>query len=156
MKTEQQKIEVIHNGIAITYDDSRDLFTFELRGRCRSAPSIGKAKEIIDKPAPEQKKPFQRIKAWYEGNYGRDGWRQVEITSIAEKSWGSYEVWVLDGKQRRKLWANSVYPVNPTTDAQVKEHAELRRMEREYSDKASKLKERMKHYQIPEDEDADA
>jgi hypothetical protein len=41
---------ITHDDITITYDEKDNRWHFELRGRQRSAESLAKAKEFIDKP----------------------------------------------------------------------------------------------------------
>ena len=117
-------IKVNYDGVEITYLEKDDKWTFTLRGRERSAESLAKAKEAIDKPAPEAKKAFERIpaiKVNYSGIVKRG-----EITSIAESRAYSNrkEVWFTNGEGRRKEDASEMYSVTPENDRLIAEHAE--------------------------------
>lgn len=115
------EMKTIYEGIEIAYDESANLWRFELRGRQRSADSLAKAKEYIDKPIPEGKKAFQRIPAIRLRNYDSDPDRG-EITSIAEgyKYSNSKEVWFIGAdKNRRKHYASDFIAVNDANTAML-------------------------------------
>lgn len=110
MSTAEQ-LKVAYDGIEITYDESSDSWKFELRGRARSAESLAKAKEYIDKPIPADKKAFARIPAVYMRYYDATP-DTGEITSIAETPRYSSlsEVWFVGSdKARKKLNARDMY-----------------------------------------------
>ncbi len=106
MKTEYNEIE-------ISYDEGRDRWLFELRGRSRSADSLAKAKEAIDKePAEKRQQTFPRFQAYF---WRYDDLKVVTVTSIAEEaSYGKSKVfWVMDKDNRRsKELQHSLFPVN--------------------------------------------
>src|SRR5687767_3440774 len=113
-------IQVVHDETTITYNESEDKWEFTLRGRDRSAGSLVKAKEYIDKPVPAEKaKPFEKIAAWKFGYSDKPV--RVEITGIAESP--SYRrnalsVWIKNGTQREKVDVlYCIYPSNPENDA---------------------------------------
>jgi hypothetical protein len=112
-------METIYNEIKITYREAQDDWTFELRGRNRSAESLAKAKEAIDKTPAEKRKPFPRFEA-YRLNYR--GVERVTITSAAEERYGrtapeSVMFWISDkdGKRQQES-ARCLYPVNEHND----------------------------------------
>ena len=114
-----------HNGIAIEYNEKRNVWVFELRGREREADTLLKAKEVIDKPEPKDKPPFTRVKAYTERSYDGSGFQTVDVTSVAfTHSWQETEYWIsTKNKQRQKVTAHSLYPVTPKNDeliAQIK------------------------------------
>ena len=59
--TQTEIHSTIHKDIEIVFDNSMDIWRYTLRGRERSAGTLGKAIAEIDKPAPKGGKPFERI-----------------------------------------------------------------------------------------------
>lgn len=116
-----KSITVVHDDTTITYDESEDRWTFTLRGRDRSAESLAKAKEYIDKPLPPEKaKPFEKIPAWFFPYSDRP--HKVEITGIAERRYGYEQVWITcEGKRKKENVSHSVYPSNTKNDALVQQ-----------------------------------
>lgn len=111
-------IQIVHSDVPITYNEQANKWFFTLRGRDRSAESLAKAKEIIDKPVPVEKaKPFEKIPAWLFKYNSLP--QKVTITGIAER--GDYRgdpgVWISDEKKNRsKESTRYVYPSNPKND----------------------------------------
>lgn len=106
MKTE-------YSGIEIAYDEDRNEWLFDLRGRSRKADSLAKAKEAIDKEPKEKRvQAFPRFEAY---NFTYNRLEKVTVTSVAEDGYyGAGKCfWVTgpDGK-RKKERASSLYPVN--------------------------------------------
>jgi hypothetical protein len=123
-------VKVTYDGVEITYNESRDRWTFELRGRERSAESLAKAKEAIDKPEPKEKAPFARISAYmksygdYMKSYG-DKFQKVEVTSVAEDDYGTPRVWTVRNGDRRKERADSLYCANAKNESLIAEYEAL-------------------------------
>jgi hypothetical protein len=110
-------IQVVHHETTIIYNESEDKWEFTLRGRDRSAESLAKAKEFIDKPVPAEKaKPFEKITAWLL-DYNRKPVR-VEVTGVAERSryGGEDDVWIKSGTTRCKQKVRNIVPSNPKND----------------------------------------
>lgn len=106
MKTE-------HSGIEITYNEVKDRWEFELRGRSRSADSLAKAKEAINKePVEKRKQAFPRFDAYL--NRYQNGWGVVSVTSVADAGYRSGEYFWISNAQRgrEKESASSLFPVN--------------------------------------------
>lgn len=143
-------ITVTYRDVIITYREKDNRWCFELRGRDRSAESLAKAKEFIDKPAPSEKeeKPFKPIRAWYK-DYGYE-FHPCSVTSIAESpSWKSdKEVWVtFDGGKRAKVAADTVIETtapNALAIAGIRDRQkEIERLQeeiRKFADKLTKVK----------------
>ena len=110
-------MNVEHSGIAIEYKESDNRWYFELRGRSRNAESLAKAKEAIDKePAEKRKQTFPRFDA-YRNGYSQ-GWQIVSITSVADAGYrhGTY-FWIQNQKkEREKVSADDLFPVNEHND----------------------------------------
>lgn len=100
-----------YNGIEITYDEDKNIWLFELRGRSRNAGSLAAAKEAIDKVPAEKRAAFPRFDAYL---HRYDGWKNVTVTSVAEeRGYGGNPVfWVSCGNRRSKEQSTSLYPVN--------------------------------------------
>lgn len=112
-------IQDTHKGVIIAYNESRNRWEFALRGRDRSSDSLASAREMIDKPAPKEAKPFARIPAWEVRHGGTPS--HVEITGIAEsgfRSSGVY-VWIKDanGSRRKEDAEIRLYPSCEHNDA---------------------------------------
>jgi hypothetical protein len=153
-------VKTTYNGTEITYNERTDRWEFELRGSSRSAETLSKAKEVIEKPAPKDKTPFTRTPAFYRG-YSGDGYQKVEVTSIANSSslYGGKEVWVSiptanakrgDGRPERTKVRTS------DLRAYVPENVELVDKMRVTSDAIAKLEnektrlaEQMKAFELP-------
>lgn len=112
-------IQVVHDDVPITYNEGENRWTFTLRGRDRSAESLAKAKEYIDKPLPPEKaKPFEKIPAWFFPY--NDEPQKVVVTGIAEGRWYSSDVtvWITNNGKRSKESARFyIFPQNGTNDA---------------------------------------
>lgn len=115
-------ITIAHRGTTITYNESENRWAFTLRGRDRSAESLAKAKEYIDKPVPfgEKAKPFEKIPAWYFPY--NDTPKKAEVTGIAEKGYSCEEVWITcEGKRSKQRVLDRIYPANEKNDALVQQ-----------------------------------
>lgn len=149
---EQPAITVEHSGIVITYDEAANLFRFTLRGRERSAESLAKAREAIDKPVKVKGKPFERFQAWFT-QYGSV--QKVEVTSIAE---GGSHVWISfpEGNRgymnRSKVATLFVYPCNGTNDTIANQILVLGLKREELRKQMDALQKELKHYVPPTEE----
>lgn len=137
MSEPSQQIKITHNGVEIVYNESQNVFEFTLRGRERSAPSLAKAKEAIDKvpdPKDPNEKPFERIKCYCDGGYfDKDGTGHaiVEVTSVADGKgyYGGPEFWASGegsgysrGKKlRSKVYGSHLFPVNDKNTAIIEQ-----------------------------------
>lgn len=92
-------IKITHNEVEITYLETPNEWEFQLRGRTRTAPTLTKAKEAIDKEPASSRKPFARFEAWMMGHYGDDQYRKVTVTSYAGKNHTGDEWWVNKGSK---------------------------------------------------------
>lgn len=137
-----------HRDIEITYDEKDNRWHFELRGRQRSADSLAKAREFIDKPVTEkEEKPFKPISAWF-WDY-RDEPHKVIVTSIAEhRGYGYAQAWIKDGKDRGKADARHLFPDTDATAAVITKWTSIRLQRDVLSEQLSKLKASLKHIAI--------
>lgn len=113
-----------HNGVLVTYDEYSNTWKFTLRNRDRSAESLAKAKEIIDKPGPKEKeKAFQKMEAWWIP-YEKPP-RRVTVTGIAEGIYSRDKLWVwikdARGNRSKEQADFTIYPSTPENDATVTE-----------------------------------
>lgn len=120
-------IAVTYSGIAIAYNEVSDNWRFELRGRSRSATSLSKAKEAIDKePVEKRKQTFPRFDAYIFNSY--EDARIVTVTGVGEQGWGGQQTFWVDNKGKRsKESASSLYPVNEKNTAIAKELARIKK-----------------------------
>lgn len=146
MTTEYKKVE-------ITYDESRNLWCFTLRGKDRSASSLANAKETIDKPAPKDSVPFTKIEAWH-FEYGNTP-RWAVVTGLGEKNWGSGTyVWLTKDKKRSKERVEgSVFPQNSTNDAICAQIIEKEKQRETLSTEIHKLKSKLLPLVLPKNEE---
>lgn len=150
-------IEQTHDGVKITYNESRNVWEFELRGRCRSAESLAKAKEAIDKPVPEKTKPFERFDAWF-NSYGE--WLRATVTSISESNSWNQQVWIslpkteTNRKERRlKTTPENLYPCGPKNDSILKKIQECDERSRIARKESEDLRLKMTVYELPPEEE---
>jgi len=104
-----------YKGIRIDYDEDRNKWKFELRGREREVDSLKAARQLIDQPMRD-KATFQRFKAWF--SQWRGSFVEVEVTSIAVRDvYNTTEVWISKpGEGRSKELARHVYPKSAHND----------------------------------------
>lgn len=155
--TENKGITYEYKGIVITYDEPADMWRYELRGRYRSAKSLAKVKESIDKPV-YQKNPFKRFEAYYD--QGFDKFVLIEVTSIAESHYGpADQVWCWNAKaeygNRFKASKDRIYPLSEHNLPIIREIENLLEARKKVEDDIKKVKRTLKHYEIPADRDAD-
>lgn len=155
--TEDKGITYEYKGIVVTYDESWDMWRYELRGRQRSAKSLAKVKESIDRPV-KQKNPFRRFEAYYDQGYGN--FVLVEITSIAEDEYGRADtVWCwnekADYQKRFKTNENRIFPRSEHNVPIIRKIDELMEAQGKIVEEIKKLKGKLKHYEVPEDKEAD-
>ena len=114
-------MKTLYKEIEISYNEEKDRWEFELRGRSRSAESPARAKEAIDKePVEKRKQVFPRFDA-YQNKHNR-GFSIVNVTSIANNNCGGAQFWISSTKDgRQKEYACSLFPVNENNTAIVTE-----------------------------------
>jgi len=148
-------IEFTHDGTLITYDEQENKWTFTLRGRDRSAESLAKAKEIIDKPVPAEKaKPFEKIPAWL-FKYDGDTPERIEVTGIAEDRGygGGQRVWIKHrGNRSKESTSFSIYPVSPQNDVIAQQVIEKQEFIAQLRGEVSVLKRKLSPLVLPKDE----
>lgn len=149
-----QAIEVKHGDVLITYHEQDDVWRFTLRGRDRSADSLAKAKEFIDKPVPKDKaKPFEKIPAWW-FRYSEPP-KPIEVTGIGEHRGygGGQMVWINHkGTRSKESEAFAIYPRNEKNDALVAEILAKRTEAQRLRDEADELKQKLAPLVLPKDE----
>lgn len=143
MKTE-------YEGIEISYVEGSNDWHFELRGRSRSAESLAKAKEAIDKQPKEKRTEFPRFQCYKQKRYGDSGFDVVTVTSIADKSYRGEQFWISNGKERSKESMTLLYPVNPHNTALVERIKEKEREAAELDKRITALKGKLQQAEIPE------
>jgi hypothetical protein len=143
MKTE-------YSGIEISYDEGRDKWLFDLRGRSRSAESLAKAKEAIDKePKEKRTQSFPRFEAyhWSYNNFG-----VVIVTSVADDAYYGQgkTFWVVekDGK-RKKERDYGLFPVNDHNTAIVNQILEKEKEAEKIAEKISNLRQELQKATVP-------
>ena len=123
-------LTVMYQDIPIEYSEDRNQWVFTIRGRERWADSLKAAREAIDKPAPKDKKPFTPIVVWKDGGLrwsNNAGFVQIKITSLAESDYaGRPNVWLSDGKDRRKESIASLYADCPHNTTKIQQIHALR------------------------------
>src|ERR1700676_2999182 len=122
-----KQITFEYEGITITYIEDTDKWNFELRGRERNADTLKGAKEIIDKPDPVKKKTFARIPGYRVSSRIWDktakNFTKVEVTSVADKTYGHPEVWVTEeDKSRSKIRMEHVFVDTEKNRVSMKEY----------------------------------
>lgn len=136
-----KELQITHNGTVVTYDENRNRWTFSLRGQDRSAESLTKAREAIDKPAPKSTKPFARITAWFI-RYSSDP-EKVEVTGIAEKSYGDRQYWIRSESGRSKEPGYNLFMADKKGDEICAQIAEKRAESDKLDAECDKLKRKL-------------
>lgn len=143
-------MKTIHSGIEIEYREQDNRWYFELRGRSRSADSLSKAKEAIDKePTPKRTQQFPKFTA-YRFNYA--GIHRVTVTSVAEGTSyrGSPSFWITNSEGgRSKEYASSLAPVNPHNDRLVNEIEALNKEQEAINEKIKVAKSNLEWAKVP-------
>jgi len=154
-------IKTTYKGIAVSYDEQGNRWEFTLRGKDRYATTLKLAKEAIDKPPPEDKRPFTPIEVYVSESYG-PSYRRAVVTSLAPSkySYGRYEAWVTykpdshRGSKREKVALDKLYAVNPENDKIIQLITKNFKDQETLSDMEGKLKKKMQGANIkPEDHD---
>ena len=124
MSTET-KIKSVYSDIVIEYDEERNVWLFELRGRDRSAESLVKAKEAIDKAPAPNKKAFARTPAF---RFTYNDVTKGAVTSIAgDSTYGGVSVWFVSNKgERSKESASKVYILDFENEGHIAQWRQLR------------------------------
>jgi hypothetical protein len=147
-------ITVVHDDTTITYNESENRWTFTLRGRDRSAESLAKAKEYIDKPLPPEKaKPFEKIPAWW-FRYSEVP-KKIEVTGIAEgRAYSGTEyVWINNsGNRRKESVAHAIYPANAKNDPLINEIVAEEKAIRDSRSRIESLRQKLSPLVLPKDE----
>lgn len=81
---EKPATTVTYEGIEVGYYASTNDWSFTLRGRTRTAPSLTAAKEAIDKPVAEKKIVFEPVAGYKKNNWSGEKFQPLTITSIIE------------------------------------------------------------------------
>lgn len=142
-----------HSDTTITYDERENKWCFTLRGRDRSAESLAKAKEIIDKPVPKEKaKPFEKISAWF-FKYSNSP-KKVEVTSIAEPHYSLGDmVWISEKGKRSKEYArHQLFPTTSDNDKLVQTILANERERERLREENDSLKSKLSPLVLPKDE----
>lgn len=147
-------ITVVHSDITITYNEGENKWTFTLRGRDRSADSLAKAKEFIDKPLPPEKaKPFEKIPAWF-FRYSSAP-KKIEVTGIAEGRGygGDDKVWISEkGVRSKESVRLAIYPQNPKNDQIVQTIVEKMKQREKLSEEISNLQRTLAPLVLPKED----
>lgn len=145
-------MKTTHNEIEITYNEDKDRWDFELRGRQRSAESLAKAKEAIDKePVEKRKQVFPRFAAYLKKNW--EGYVTVTVTSMADAGYrGGIYFWIAmkDGT-RQKEGAESLFPVNEKNTSIIAEIARLDAMVAALKEKISAQQGKLQSATVPKE-----
>jgi hypothetical protein len=103
-----------------------------INGRERTFDTLPKVRESIDRfeDEPKKVKKWEPFDAYKRDGYGRGEFVIVKVTSLAEKDYGSPQVWVSNDGKRSKEQAKYLYEASSANAAIV---AEIQRLEGEIS-----------------------
>lgn len=145
-------VSVVHCDVKIDYNERNDNWTFSLRGRERSAESLTKAKEAIDR-IPKEKNVFQRIPVFCFEGYSNTKFAKGKITSIAESRYTSTpEVWITVAGDRKKVYASNTFPITAQNSATISNLETMRAKINELEDAYKEEKRKLIAYVIPKDD----
>lgn len=146
-----EAMKCTYSDIEISYNEDKDRWDFELRGRRRSAESLAKAKEAIDKePAEKRKQVFPRFTA-YRFRYGQEI-ETVTVTSVAdEQGFGGLRFWIAGKNGREKERCTMLFPVNESNDAIIIEMQSIQTQMDALEEKKDALREKLQSATIPKE-----
>lgn len=145
-------MKTTYHEIEIAYDESDDRWHFDLRGRKRSAETLSKAKEAIDKePAEKRKQVFPRFEAYKLSTW--DNSEIVTVTGLGDEAWrGQPQFWIVDKSGKRsKEHASSLFPVNEKNTAIVACIIDLKKQIVALEESKSKQRERLQAAVVPKE-----
>lgn len=148
--TAQASVIITHNKVEIAYDEKSNRWLFELRGRSRSAESLAKAKEYIDKPVTEKEEStFKPVDIWVGARFGRE-FEKAKATSVAERSYDSDYLWVVreECKTRSKERASECFPRDEANTRNVEKWLELEKQKDALREQQEKITESLKPIKI--------
>lgn len=95
-------IIVKHGGVDIEYIESSNRWRYELDGRERHADSLQNAKQAIDAPPKEKKKPFKKFQAFFKCHW-QVKFETVTVTSFIDNGYGGFsnQAWITDSEGKR-------------------------------------------------------
>jgi len=148
MTNMSDEIKVVYRDVEITYVEYSNTWSFELRGREKNVPSLQAAKEEIDKPEPEKKKPFVRTEAYmfiseFFDPERLNSFEKVRVTSIADTGVGvRKKMWVIRANGRREqVCASELFIINPSNLEIMHEyHVEAKHINRLRNEQDMRLK----------------
>lgn len=148
--TSDVKIVAVYDGIEIEYKERENKWNFELRGRERNADSLKQAKEIIDKPDPIKKTPFNKTRAYRSGLFDKDSFKLVTVTSIAEYDRRTPYFWVTDETgNRRKESASNIYAHTAVNASLIQDYKHISDKIKNLDEERSILVQQMTHLEVP-------
>lgn len=152
-------LTVTYGGVKIQYAEQTNKWNFELNGRERNVESLTAAKNMIDKPAPKDKKPFIRIPVYrFSSQFfdkSKSSFIKTEITSIAEASYGgSSHVWIVDpNKSRSKVRIESLFADTEANITKMKAYDLLVGSRDEINTQLASITKRMERAKVSGEED---
>jgi hypothetical protein len=123
-----EAIKTTYRDVEIVYLEDPNKWRFTANGRERSAESLVKAREAIDRTLDKEvkEKPWEPFEAYFNRYADGDPFKKVLITSVAEgRSYSGVEVWVKDGNSRSKESLRHMYKVCPENEATIAELVRL-------------------------------
>jgi hypothetical protein len=153
MENSENSIKTVYNGIEISYNENRDLWEFELRGRDRTADSLVKAKEFIDKPVVDSKKSFEKIEAFWVGNWHGKYAEKVIVTSRGEDSiWDGPEFWIQGSEGRKKVAAGGLLKINANNIGLINEYTSNESIIKSLNKRNGEIEKSYERIDLPKEE----
>ena len=147
------EITTTHKGIKILYDEAKNRWEFELRGRDRFASTLALARDAIDKPPPKETPAFTPVECH---SKSFRGWEIVRVTSVAsDEGYNNAMVWVsAKDKSRSKESSHQLYPVGMgNNDKIVKQWKEIEEQKKILLSKLSDLESKLTPLTIKEEKE---
>lgn len=144
MIAKEYTVKVTYNNIEIGYNEDKNIWEFELRGRARTAPSLQQAKESIDKlvRAAKKESTFEKCQAWFL-MYG-ERFLNVDVTSYAGFFGCNHEFWTFihEFKRRERRSNRELFKVNDHNEKLKSEYeSNLRKIALLYEANAAIIKQ---------------
>ncbi len=132
-------MKTTHGEIEITYNEGKNEWEAEIRGRFRSFKSLAEVREAIDKEPKEKKIKMDPIPVLVSVGYGGNRYDKAVVTSFAEVSRyeKSGEAWVSKKSGRSKERCASLLEDTPENLALIEEAKALDSQAKILSDSAN-------------------
>lgn len=149
-------IKTEYRGVEIVYLEDPNRWRFTANGRERSAESLVKAREAIDRALDDVKakkeKPWEPFDAIFNASTynGSADYLKVKVTSVAEeRSYSGPQVWISNNGKRSKEALSRLFKDCPENEALIAEMVRLQAEREAIDEQMSKARGQMIRASLP-------